>query len=96
VIDPVVAVVLGMTMIGERTAATAGVPLSLVGFAILGLSAALCLAQRYPQGSPAERDRRSEALWSKHSGCDRDDRAGTGYAEVRRDDEGTPYGPNGG
>jgi hypothetical protein len=53
VIDPLVAVGLGMAMLGERTAATAGVPLSLGGFAILGLSAALCLAQRYPQGSRA-------------------------------------------
>jgi hypothetical protein len=48
VIDPLVAVGLGVTMLGEGGASTAGAVAGLVGFGVLALSAALVLAQRHP------------------------------------------------
>jgi hypothetical protein len=53
VVDPLVAVVLGTTMLGEGAgASTAGV-LGLVGLAALAVSAALVLAGRHPAAQPA-------------------------------------------
>ena len=53
VIDPLVAVGLGIVMLGEgagMSAATAG---GLLGFAALGLGAALVLARRHPNVRPS-------------------------------------------
>jgi hypothetical protein len=49
VIDPLVAVVLGIAMLGEGAATTLGIAGGLVGFALLGLGAALLLARRHPE-----------------------------------------------
>jgi len=49
VIDPLVAVGLGMTMLGEGAGTTFGISCGLVGFAALGLGAALLLARRHPE-----------------------------------------------
>ena len=48
VIDPLVAVGLGITMLGEGTGKTVGTAWGLIGFAALGLGAALVLARRHP------------------------------------------------
>ncbi len=48
VIDPLVAVVLGITMLGEGATTSPSTVAGLVGFAVLALSAALLLAQRQP------------------------------------------------
>ena len=52
VIDPLVAVGLGITMLGEGRANSDGAVLGLIAFAVLGLSAALALARRHPQALP--------------------------------------------
>jgi hypothetical protein len=49
VIDPLVAVVLGITMLGEGGATTVGIAAGLVGLAALGLGAALLLARSHPE-----------------------------------------------
>lgn len=54
VIDPMVAVVLGITMLGEGGSTSTGVVAGLVGFAVLALSAAVLLAQRHPAAQPAQ------------------------------------------
>jgi len=48
VIDPLVAVGLGITMLGEGTGTTLATAGGLIAFAILGLGAALLLARRHP------------------------------------------------
>ena len=48
-IDPLVAVVLGITMLGEGGATTVGIAAGLVGLAALGLGAALLLARSHPE-----------------------------------------------
>jgi hypothetical protein len=52
VIDPLVAVGLGIAMLGEGSRTTVGVAVGLVGLAILGLSAALLLARHHPEAGP--------------------------------------------
>ena len=52
VIDPLVAVGLAITMLGESTARSAGAVLGLIALAVLGLAAALALARRHPQVHP--------------------------------------------
>jgi hypothetical protein len=52
VIDPLVAVALGITMLGEGAASSAAAVLGLVGFAVVAVSAALLLAQRHPAVRP--------------------------------------------
>jgi hypothetical protein len=49
VIDPLVAVVLGITMLGEGAGTTVATVSGLIGLAALGLSAALVLARRHPE-----------------------------------------------
>jgi hypothetical protein len=60
VIDPLVAVGLGIAMLGEGTGTTVGTAAGLVAFAALGLGAALVLARRHPdvQRAPASRSGR--------------------------------------
>jgi hypothetical protein len=53
VIDPIVAVGLGITMLGEGAGTALGTDAGLVAFAALGLGAALVLARRHPD---AQRD----------------------------------------
>jgi hypothetical protein len=53
VIDPLVAVGLGITMLGEGGGTTVGITFGLVGFATLGLGAALLLARRHPESQHA-------------------------------------------
>jgi hypothetical protein len=53
VIDPLVAVVLGSTMLGEGGNASSGTVLGLIGFAVLALSAAILLASRHPAAHAA-------------------------------------------
>lgn len=48
VIDPLVAVTLGATMLGEGAATSAGPVLALAGLAVLALSAAVFLARHHP------------------------------------------------
>lgn len=55
VIDPLVAVVLGITMLGEGGTASSGTVLGLIGLAVLALSAAVLLASRHPAAQPATR-----------------------------------------
>lgn len=55
VIDPLVAVVLGITMLGEGGTASSGTVLGLLGFAVLALSAAVLLASRHPAAQPGAR-----------------------------------------
>jgi hypothetical protein len=55
VVDPLVAVVLGTTMLGEGAGASAGGVVGLVGLAALALSAALVLARRHPAAQPLGR-----------------------------------------
>jgi hypothetical protein len=52
VIDPLVAVVLGITMLGEGGTASSATVLGLIGFAALALSAAILLASRHPAAQP--------------------------------------------
>ena len=52
VIDPLVAVGLAITMLGEGTTRSAGAVLGLVALAVVGLSAALALARHHPQAHP--------------------------------------------
>lgn len=49
VIDPLVAVTLGITMLGEGTTDSTRAILGLIALATTGLAAALALARRYPQ-----------------------------------------------
>jgi hypothetical protein len=53
VVDPLVAVVLGVTMLGEGTAASTGAVLGLAGLAAVALSAALLLARHHPAADHA-------------------------------------------
>jgi hypothetical protein len=53
VIDPLVAVGLGITMLGEGTGTTLATAGGLVAFAILGLGAALLLARHHPDAEHA-------------------------------------------
>ena len=53
VIDPLVAVGLGITMLGEGGGTTVGITFGLVAFAMLGLGAALLLARRHPEAQHA-------------------------------------------
>jgi len=59
VIDPLVAVVLGITMLGEGGATTVGIAAGLVGLAALGLGAALLLARSHPEARQAHDGRRT-------------------------------------
>ena len=56
VIDPLVAVVLGISMLGEGGATTVGIAAGLVGLAALGLGAALLLARSHPEVRQAHDD----------------------------------------
>lgn len=53
VIDPLVAVGLGITMLGEGTGMTLATAGGLIAFALLGLGAALLLARRHPDAQHA-------------------------------------------
>jgi hypothetical protein len=55
VIDPLIAVGLGVTMLGEGGSASAGAVLGLVGLAAVALSAAVLLARHYPAAVPVLR-----------------------------------------
>lgn len=56
VIDPLVAVGLGITMLGEGTGTTLATAGGLIAFAMLGLGAALLLARRHPEAQhPSQR-----------------------------------------
>lgn len=53
VLDPLVAVVLGVTMLGEGGSTSPGAVAGLVGFAVLGLGAVLVLARHHPEARAA-------------------------------------------
>jgi hypothetical protein len=55
VVDPLVAVVLGTTMLGEGAGASTGGVIGLVGLAALAVSAALLLARSHPAAQPVGR-----------------------------------------
>jgi hypothetical protein len=55
VIDPLVAVILGITMLGEGGTASSGTLLGQSRLAVLALSAAVLLASRHPAAQPATR-----------------------------------------
>ncbi len=55
VIDPLVAVGLGIAMLGEGTGTTLATAGGLIAFALLGLGAALLLARRHPDAEHARR-----------------------------------------
>lgn len=54
VVDPLVAVGLGITMLGEGTTTSPAVMTGLLALAATGLAAALVLARRHPQARPVE------------------------------------------